>query len=186
MGRILQNHRLQDNHCYAMNKKEAINSECIMPPINPSPVLHCARVLSYVEIDDSVTYTERACFFVGGKLLGRVPRLAICQYLDETEILVFHCDNEWNLLGAQGGFHSVEEAKARVERSYAGLMNKWTDTSVTESEAREYLEEAFSDKKCSFCGRWPTKVKQMIGEDVRICNHCVDEFYGMLHKNDKT
>ena len=95
----------------------------MMTPIDPSPVLNCARVLAYVIVDNSVVYTERGSFFVDGKLLGRVTRLAICQNIDESEILILHCDNEWNSLGAQGGNYSVEEAKSSVERSYHGLVN---------------------------------------------------------------
>ncbi|QXE86079.1 hypothetical protein KP003_17205 [Geomonas nitrogeniifigens] len=99
-----------------------------MDQTNPPRVLYGASVLAYAEVDDSIEYVERGCFFVNGKLLGPVPRLAICKLPDETEILVEHCDSEWNSLGVQGGFRTVEEAKARVERSYQGLMNKWIDT----------------------------------------------------------
>ena len=99
-----------------------------MTPANPPRVLYGARVLAYAKVDDSIEYVERGCFFVDGKLLGPVPRFAICQPPDEAEILVEHCDSEWNSLGVQGGFRSVQEAKARVERSYPGLMNKWMDT----------------------------------------------------------
>ena len=156
-----------------------------MAVIDPSPVLDCARVLAYAEVDESETYIEQGCFYVDGKLLGRVPRLAICQYLDEAEVLIFHCDSDWNSLGAQGGFQSVEEAKTRIVRSYPGLHSKWIDTSVTETQTREFLEQEFLEGKCSFCGRWPYRVKQMIGENVRICNYCIDEFYVALHEDEK-
>jgi len=98
-----------------------------MTQTNPPQVLWGARVLAYAEVDDSIGYVERGCFFVNGKLLGPVPRLAICQCPGEAEILVEHCDSEWNSLGVQGGFGSIEEAKVRVERSYPGLKNKWID-----------------------------------------------------------
>jgi hypothetical protein len=106
-----------------------------MTHINPPRVFYDARVLEYAEVDNSIEYVERGCFFVDGKLLGPVPQLAICQSPDESEILVEHCDSEWNSLGVQGGFHSVEEAKARVERSYPGLMNKWINAEEPEGKA---------------------------------------------------
>lgn len=96
-----------------------------MTQINPPAFIYGARVLAYAKVDDSIEYIERGCFFVDGKLLGPVPLLAICQHPDDAEILVEHCANNWTSLGVQGGFHSVPEAKARVERSYPGL--KWID-----------------------------------------------------------
>jgi len=152
-----------------------------MNTIQPPLVLDCARVLAYAFVDDSVVYSERGTFFVGGKVLGPVPRLAICQNIGETELMVFHCDNEWNVLGVAGGHIGVEEAKESVERSYHGLKDKWVDTGVTEEQAAAHLEREFGDVKCSFCGRWPLHVERMIGTDVRICNLCVEKFYRLLH-----
>ncbi len=153
-----------------------------MTKLDPPPVLDYARVLAYAVVDESVIYSERGCLFVDGKLPGPVPRLAICQKLGESEIMVFHCDNEWNVLGAAGRHSSLQDAKTAVERTYQGLSNKWVDTSVTEEEAREFLELEFSGEKCSFCGRWPSHVEQMISKgNLRICNKCVGEFYKIVH-----
>lgn len=148
----------------------------------PDIVLNCARVISYALVDDSVTYVERGNFFVDGKLLGAVPKLAICQNLDEEDIMILHCDNEWNVLGAAGGNRTVEEAKESVEKSYGGLKKKWVDTGTTKEEAFQYLEEEFEDEKCSFCGKWPLDVELMIGDKVRICNYCVDKFHAIVHE----
>lgn len=157
-----------------------------MANIGPPPVLDCARVIAYAIVDASVVYSERGCFFVGGKLLGPVTRLAICQnLLYETEIFILHCDNEWHSFGAQGRYATVDEAKEAIEKSYHGLKDKWVDTFVTEEEARDFLDKEFADEKCSFCGRWPIRVEQMIGDEVRICNHCVDRFYELIHKPEK-
>jgi hypothetical protein len=156
-----------------------------MDSFNPPPVLDCARVLAYALIDKSVVYSEQGSFYVDGKLLGPVPRLAICQYIDSTEILILHCDNDWNSLGAQGAHTSIRAAKATMEKSYRGLMGKWVDTSITEAEARAFLEKEFSDKKCSFCGRWPIHVEQMIGDTVRICNICIKEFYNLIYTDNQ-
>jgi hypothetical protein len=150
--------------------------------LDPPPVLDSARVLAYAVVDESVIYSERGCLFVDGKLLGPVPRLAICQKLGESEIMVFHCDNEWNVLGVAGGYSSVRDAKAAVESAYRGLSNKWADTSVTEDKAREFLKLEFSGEKCSFCGRLPIQAEQMISKgNLRICNKCVEEFHKIVH-----
>lgn len=138
------------------------------------PVLYNARVIAYAIVDDSVKYHERGIFFAGDKLLGPVSRLAICQRLEDTEIMVLHCDNEWSSLGEQGGYKSVEEAKTETEKSYCGVNELWINTLVTEAEAKAFLEEKFKDEKCSFCGRWPIHVKKMIAsETARICDVCV-------------
>ena len=153
-----------------------------MTKLDPPAVLDSARVLAYAVVDESVIYSERDCLFVDGKLPGPVPRLAICQKLGESEIMVFHCDNEWNVLGVVGGYSSVRDAKTAVELAYRGLSNKWVDTSVTEDKAREFLELEFSAEKCSFCGRLPIHDEQMISKgNLRICYKCVEEFYKIVH-----
>ena len=156
-----------------------------MDSTTPDIVLNCARVIAYALVDDSVTYIERGNFFVNGELLAAVPRLAICQNLDEEDIMIFHCDNKWNVLGASGGNHTVKEAKKWAESSYKGINNKWVDTGTTKEDVRKHLEKEFIDEKCSFCGKWPLKVELMIGDKVRICNYCIDKFYELVHKTEK-
>ena len=151
----------------------------------PPPVLCGARVLAYALADDTVTYVERNLNFVGGRLLGRVPRLVICQDLGDSEIMIIHCDDTWDLRGIFGGFNSVEEAKCRTERSYRGLLEKWVDTSVTEDEARAYLKRVYEGEECSFCGRLPIDTEQILGDSVRICDKCIDEFYEEIHADEK-
>ena len=65
------------------------------------------------------------------------------------------------------------------------LADKWIDTSVTEEQARDYLEHEFIQEKCSFCGRTPIYIKKMIGNNnVRICNICIDEFHECIHNKE--
>jgi len=97
--------------------------------------------------------------------------------------MIFHCDNELNVLGVAGAHSSVQNAKTAAERSYRGISNKWVDASVTEDEAREFLKLEFSGEECSFCGRWPFEVGQMIAKgNLRICAKCVCEFHEIVHK----
>ena len=67
---------------------------------------------------------NRKALYVNGELLGAVPKLAICQNPDESEVMVFHCDGYWNVLGVSGHI-SVLEALQKVELSYRGLLQKW-------------------------------------------------------------
>jgi hypothetical protein len=150
---------------------------------SPPPVLDCARVLAYAVVDTSVRYVERKTLFVDGQLLGQVPRLAICQNIGENELMVFHCDNDWNVLGVAAGHDSIAKAKNQVERSYHGIDAKWIDNAVTVAEAEAYLREQFGDDGCSFCGRMFYQVTQFFsGSNGRICDICVRKFSGPIEK----
>jgi hypothetical protein len=153
---------------------------------NPPPsVLDCARVIAYAVVDPSIKYVERNTLYVGKplKLLGPVPRLAVSQNIGEAELMVLHCDNEWNVLGVTAAHHSVEEAKTYVERSYPGIGSKWIDTNVSVEEATAFLKEHFGDLKCSFCGRMFHEVWQYFGSDnARICDICVEQFAALVKK----
>ena len=143
----------------------------------PPPVLECARVLAYGLVDPSIDYVERKTLYIGKDLVGCVPRLAICQNLGEDEVLVFHCNNDWGVVGVAGGHSSVEEAKRQVERSYPGMADRWVDTNVSEAEATAYLRKTFPDDECSFCGRTLHEVQRFfVGPKGRICDICVREF----------
>jgi len=151
---------------------------------SPGIILDSARVLAYAIIDDAVTYRERKTFYVDGKLLGAVPRLALCQNVNGDEVLIFHCDNDWNVLGA-GSSKTLSEAKSWVEKAYIGISTKWVDTHYTQEQATEYLDQAYANDKCSFCGKWPLDVNVMVGTDVRICNYCIVEFYDLINQFDE-
>jgi len=94
---------------------------------------------------------------------------------------LFHCDGEWTVLGCSA-HSSVEDAKARAERSYLGISACWVDANVSKEAAEAYLDELFGDDRCSFCGRRADLVEQMFSNDeVHICSGCVDEYHKMLH-----
>jgi len=61
-----------------------------------------------------------------------VPRLAICETVPDGELLLFHCDRRWKVLGVQSWnssasshIASVKAIKERAERYYAGISSKW-------------------------------------------------------------
>ena len=153
----------------------------------PPPALHSTHAIEYAIVDDNIRFEQRHTLNVGGEWLGAVPRLAICQDLHRPEFLVFHCDADWNVLGVAAGYESIAAAKAKVERSYHGLAGKWMPTGHTRVAAEEQVAESYKGWECSFCGRLPPEYEQLVGERVRICNHCVDEFHKAIHnKADET
>lgn len=147
----------------------------------PPPALDCAHAIEYAIVDDAVTFEQRRTLNVGGEWLGAVPRLAICQNLDESEFMVFHCDGEWNVLGVAAGYKSVAEAKTKTERSYHGISAKWGPTGYSRKEAAKYVADQFEGQDCSFCGRTPLQYQACVGDAARICNHCINEFHAAIH-----
>jgi hypothetical protein len=148
----------------------------------PPPVLDCARVIEYAVLNESVGYSGHTLLFVGGKELGQVPYLAICEDKKPSRFLLFHCDREWTVLGCSA-HGSVGEARDRAERIYPGLSTYWVDAHVTEEQAEQYLTEWFGDERCTFCGKRPDQVEQLIQRnETRICDRCIDEFHDTLHK----
>jgi|SRR5450830_449212 len=91
----------------------------------PSAILDSAKVLAFAIVDESVTYINHKTLYVDGELLGVVPKLAICQNEGEIELMVFHCDNDWNVLGVTAEHWSIGEAIEYTERAYKGLSEKW-------------------------------------------------------------
>jgi hypothetical protein len=145
----------------------------------PPPVISFARVLSYAIVDDSVGFKARRSADADGTELGRVPRLALCQSFDDTatSISLFHCDEEWNVLGASGDEPSLQDAKTHAEQSYAGVAAKWVDTNTSEADARHWLEENFPASLCSFCGRLPPEFETLFrGHQSGVCGECVRSF----------
>ena len=153
----------------------------------PPPALDGALVIAFAVADETVKYEERQTLFINGELLGRVPKLAICRNLDETEFMVFHCNGDWEVLAVTGGYESVAAAKSRAGLSYHGIDTKWVSTGYKKEDATSYLERLFKGDSCTFCGKNPLQLEAMVqavtvaGDTVRICNHCVDEFYSFLH-----
>lgn len=82
----------------------------------PPPLLDSAKVIKYAVVDGSVEFTGQLCLYVGGKLLGKVPHLAICQNYKAKDYLLFFCNKKWKVLGA-AGYKSMKETKQRAERA---------------------------------------------------------------------
>ncbi|HEX6826959.1 MAG TPA: ClpX C4-type zinc finger protein, partial [Nitrospiraceae bacterium] len=59
---------------------------------------------------------------------------------------------------------------------------KWTSSGYSKADAARHVAEQFKNQECTFCGRTPLQYKSVAGDAVRICNHCVDEFHEVMHR----
>ncbi len=86
-----------------------------------------AALLCYAVLDERVGYTAgHGLFFVDGKEIGRVPRLAICKD-KEGLFTLYYCDETWNFLGVASNYQTIDAAKRRAERIYPGSSTRWID-----------------------------------------------------------
>ncbi len=159
----------------------------------PPPVLGDARVLEYAVLDTSVTYSGHSSLFVGTageglKELRPVPCLAIAQDLKTGEIMLMHCDQDWDVLGLGGRYDSIADAKARAERTYHGASSCWIDAKVTQEEALKFRDETWADQRCSFCDKTPLDgINRMIERNnVRICDSCIAEFQQIVQEEPES
>jgi hypothetical protein len=152
----------------------------------PPPVLAGLYVVAYANADHDVVFEQRQTLNVDGQWLGRMPSLAICQDFNSGEYSIQHCTEDWELTGVAGGYGSMEEAKVRIERSYHGISNKLMLANTSIKEARAIYEAELLARACSFCGRTPLQYTTVIGDSVRICGQCVDEFYAAIHDDESS
>ena len=154
--------------------------------MKPPPALAGARVLEYAIVDDSLKFTGALQVYVDGTRLGAVPRLAICENLDDAELLLLHCDDSWNVLGVQAWnagedpiVESVEDVKARAETYYVGITRKWQTHGASREEAKAYQTANVGIQKCSFCGRTMHEVHTLLVAEsgARICDLCIRKFH---------
>jgi len=101
----------------------------IAPP--PEEIDSCA-VLAYVDVPDELEFTDVLSLFVGGVRIGRVPKLAICEWDHRPILMLFHCDDDWNSLGvhtwerpSSDRPRSVADVIARADHYYPGLRSRW-------------------------------------------------------------
>jgi hypothetical protein len=150
----------------------------------PPPVLTGLYVVAHVHVDDSIVFEQRRTLSVDGQWLGRVPAVAICQDFETREYSIQYCAADWEPWAISGSHTSLDEAKAKVERSYHGLADRWISATTTFEAALALHEAELREGACSFCGRTPMQVSMMFGEGTRICGDCVIRFHHSLHEGD--
>ena len=117
----------------------------------PPAILDSAQVLFYADTGGEAAYTGRLIVLTGTardlREVGPVPRLAICENLGAGELLILHCDSCWNVLAAESA-STVQEARSRAERAYAGISSRWTPyRELTHEELREIEREREAIRK---------------------------------------
>jgi hypothetical protein len=143
----------------------------------PPPAIDSAHVLYFASAERDVQWTGKQVLYVDDKLLGPVPRLAICRnlYGQLTDHLLFHCDRRWTVLGV-GGAKTLAECREQAERAYSGISNYWQKPRFTRGEARRWSKERWKPWACSFCGRLPPQVDRMFSaRSARACDICVKD-----------
>lgn len=150
----------------------------------PPPALAGLYVVAYAEADESISFEQRRTLNVEGEWLGRVPRLVLCQDFESLEYAIQHCREDWYPLGIVGGYPTIEAAKAAIERSYHGISAKWIPAATSFEAAREMNEADLRATACSFCARTVLQVQIMVGDKVRICGQCIDEFHAVIHDGE--
>ncbi len=135
----------------------------------PPRLLASALLKAFAILDSSVTFKNRTNVFVDGKPVGRVPALAICQQIEDTEFLLCYCKDDWEVLGASA-FNTLEAAMNRAEVEYEGVSNIWEHPNISE---KDLLPEDF-EPKCSFCGKPYFKIEGCFeGTNAIICFDCI-------------
>jgi hypothetical protein len=160
--------------------------------MTPPPVLDSAQVLEYAVLDQSVTFTGKLHFYAGNERVGAVPHLAICRDLHTDDLMLFHCDPEWGVIGVQAWngpaaepVASVQDVKARADHYYTGLSQKWITHPASREEALAYHQERIGKDRCSFCNRSIHDIRFLVegNNDARICDLCVEKLHGQIAKS---
>lgn len=142
----------------------------------PPPVIGSARVLAYATVDDTISFTGQQSLDVDGKPLGAVPCIALCEDIhhEQAGFFVAYCDENWEAIGIVPTT-DPESALRQVEHYYRGISQRWTHTTVTVQQAREWIAHDSPKEVCSFCGRLSFEVARLVhGRDATICNLCLD------------
>jgi hypothetical protein len=166
-------------------------SDEIEQPSAPPPII-CVNdrvLLQYAVLNGSVGFNAgHGLMFVGGKEIGRVPCLAICQDKGSMQFMLYHCDSDWSPIGI-ASYDTIAAAKRRAERIYPGSSACWTEAQFTEDDAKHYLDEMFSGLRCSFCGKRPDETLSATFEgdgNARICGDCIRKFHSELNERPPT
>lgn len=132
-------------------------------------------------IKPPIRFSGRTHLLVDGKELGPVAGLVIAESLYEPGIMLVHCDQAWNVLGASS-FSSIAEAASRAERTYRGVSRAWVAVKVSKADAVAYERKTWKGYECSFCGRISPQFNSSVAKGkATICDLCIQEFQRELH-----
>ena len=106
----------------------------------PPSVIHSAPVRLYAMSGGSDAWTGTLTVFVDGKLLGPLPRLAICEDLLSSDFLLMYCDENWTPVGVTAG-PSLNHVKGVAERAYLRLVDKWQEFRTRSDKELQEIKE---------------------------------------------
>lgn len=148
--------------------------------IEPPPVIGSSRLLEYAAIDSSIVYTGYIVLYVDGILLGPVPRIAVCQDLYDQGIVLFLCNENWEVRGVCSE-DTLSDAKKTADRCYRGLSEKWLVSPYSDEEVTRYWDQrSKAGERCSFCQRrfWEfQKLYTVPDTEIGICDICIKSLY---------
>ena len=137
----------------------------------PPPILFGAIVLAFANADSSVVRVRNDLLYVGGEPLDDVAKFAICRQPEESEHLLFYCDDRWQVLGFTGRLASVEAAQRRIEKEYRGLKALWRPFFHDDEAA---VERQSNEPLCSYCDTPFLEIDRFfVGRNGWICAACV-------------
>jgi hypothetical protein len=151
---------------------------------SPPPVIESDRVIFYAIVEKDVTYTGLQKLYVGDKLLGKAPRIAICKSMRKglDDYIILYCSKTWKVLGV-GGQKTLSAAKKQVERYYSGISKKWIRLNTSEKTAKQWLKERYPKNVCSFCRQIRFDASAFFpAPTALICSSCVEEFAAELKR----
>jgi hypothetical protein len=92
--------------------------------MKPAPKLvGGVEVVFYSPIDERHRFTKKTKQIVGGKVMGAMAGLAICQ-VAPNDFYLFGCDENWNVI-TDTNHESLGEAKHQAEFEYEGISATW-------------------------------------------------------------
>ncbi len=124
--------------------------------------------------------------FVGNQPLGRVSNLAITEAPSVPGrpgrgVLLLYCTKAWSVKGV-AEHDSLAQAKRRAARMFPVSATRWVPSKVTKVQAETFLRKVWAGQECSFCGRRPYQIEQMVARHrVRICDRCISEYSAIVH-----
>jgi hypothetical protein len=146
----------------------------------PPPILSVNDrfVVLYANLEQSIPHREAtAQLNVDGKVLGWMPHVAIAEDAATGTFSFYVCGETWRPAGVSGGYATLAEAAARVEKLYPGVGTLWIEASFTDEHPARFREESLGQYRCVVCGRRPDEVLSEVSfrsdEYGWICSNCV-------------
>lgn len=146
----------------------------------PPPVIDTAKVIVFAIVGPEHVFNTEKALWVGDVRVGRVPKLAIAEGLNDTGFLILFCDEQWQSIAIVDA-KSLDDAKLRLSAFYPDIEGAWQTAPYGPADVERFIEATYGDLRCSFCDRWPFQVAALFeARSARICDACVKEYRDQL------